>query len=212
MKILRSIFLRGKNQLFLGLKIWNLFFAHENIKTRASKVAHNQPQTFFAQAWPDCPNRTRIDFSYYKWVQRLICLLICERTQYLPAPLTDKNIGTCYLGESYHELKQIVFEIETRISNGLWHSACRASPVTYVEINLFMQDMCKYGHMPNAKKVGLTQILATPLLILITLWYFRYFSIFEKVARTLEIPQTRKEPEYKIKIIEFSSWFKPGIF
>ena len=84
-------------------------------------------------------------------------------------------------------------EIETRISNGLWHSACRASPVTYVEINLFMQDMCKYGHMPNAKKVGLTQILATPLLILITLWYFRYFSIFEKAARTLEIPQTRKE-------------------
>ena len=25
----------------------NLFFAHENIKKRASKVAHNRPQTFF---------------------------------------------------------------------------------------------------------------------------------------------------------------------
>ena len=31
----------------------------------------------------------------------------------------------------------------------------------------------------------------------ITLWYFRYFSILEKVARTLEIPQTHREPEYK---------------
>ena len=26
-----------------------LFFAHENIKKRASKVAHNRPQTFFSQ-------------------------------------------------------------------------------------------------------------------------------------------------------------------
>ena len=25
----------------------NLFFAHENIKKRASKVAHNRPETFF---------------------------------------------------------------------------------------------------------------------------------------------------------------------
>ena len=27
----------------------NLFFAHENINKQASKVAHNQPQTFFSQ-------------------------------------------------------------------------------------------------------------------------------------------------------------------
>ena len=33
----------------------NLFFAHENIKKRASKVAHNRPQTFFSQVQPGCP-------------------------------------------------------------------------------------------------------------------------------------------------------------
>jgi hypothetical protein len=42
-----------------------------------SKVAHNQPQTFFSQARPGCPNQPRIDFLYYKNVPRLICLLIC---------------------------------------------------------------------------------------------------------------------------------------
>ena len=55
----------------------NLFFAHENIKKRASKVAHNWPRTFFSQVLPGCPNQPRIDFSYYKYVQRFICLLIC---------------------------------------------------------------------------------------------------------------------------------------
>ena len=46
----------------------------------------------------------------------------------------------------------------------------------------------------------------------ITLWYFRYFSILEKVARTLEIPQTHREPEYKKIFILLPSWFKPEIF
>jgi hypothetical protein len=56
----------------------DLFLAHENIKKRASKVAHNRPQTFFSQYWSGCPNQPRIDFSYYKYGPRLICLLICE--------------------------------------------------------------------------------------------------------------------------------------
>ena len=30
----------------------NLFFAHENIKKTASKVAHNRPQTFFSSTGP----------------------------------------------------------------------------------------------------------------------------------------------------------------
>ena len=43
-------------------------------------------------------------------------------------------------------------------------------------------------------------------LFFITLWYFRYFSILEKVARTLEIPQTQREPEYK----KYSFYYLPG--
>ena len=30
----------------------DLFFAHENLKKRASKVAHNRPQTFFLSTGP----------------------------------------------------------------------------------------------------------------------------------------------------------------
>ena len=37
-------------QLFsIFKKSLNLFFARENLKKRASKVAHNRPQTFFSQ-------------------------------------------------------------------------------------------------------------------------------------------------------------------
>ena len=57
----------------------NLLFLHENIKKRASKVAHNPLQTFFPQVLPDCPKQPRIDFSYYKYVPRLIYLLICAQ-------------------------------------------------------------------------------------------------------------------------------------
>ena len=46
------------------------------MKKPPSKVAHNRPLIFF-QYWPGCPNQPRIDFSYYKYVPRLICLLIC---------------------------------------------------------------------------------------------------------------------------------------
>ena len=53
------------------------FFAHENLKTWVSKVAHNRPQTVFFTVLPGCPNQPRIDLSYYTYVQRLICLLIC---------------------------------------------------------------------------------------------------------------------------------------
>ena len=54
----------------------NLFFAHENIKKRASKVAHHWPKLFFhSPAQPTA--QWKIDFSYYKYVPRLICLLIC---------------------------------------------------------------------------------------------------------------------------------------
>ena len=32
--------------------------------------------------WPGCPNQPRIDFSYYEYIIRLICLLICA---YIPS-------------------------------------------------------------------------------------------------------------------------------
>ena len=45
-----------KKKLFSTLQYFqkklNLFFAHENIKKRASKFAHNRPQTFFSQYCP----------------------------------------------------------------------------------------------------------------------------------------------------------------
>ena len=34
------------------------------------------PKLFFT-VLPGCPNQPRIDFSYYKYVPRLFCLLIC---------------------------------------------------------------------------------------------------------------------------------------
>jgi hypothetical protein len=52
-------------------------FAYENIKKRASIVAHNGPQTFFSEVRLGCSNQPKIDFSYCKYVPRLICLLIC---------------------------------------------------------------------------------------------------------------------------------------
>ena len=70
-------------------------FFYENIKKWASKVAHDWPQTFFSQVWPGCPNQPRIDFSYYKYVPRLICLLICGKQ-----PSSQSNQGcvsTIYL-------------------------------------------------------------------------------------------------------------------
>ena len=50
------------------------FFAHENMKKVPSKVAHNWPQIVFSVL----ARMPRIDFSYHKYVPRLICLLICE--------------------------------------------------------------------------------------------------------------------------------------
>ena len=70
-----QLFQCGRCNIFK--KNLNYFVAHENLKKRASKVAHNRPQTSFSQYWPGCPNQARIDFSYYKYVPRLICLLIC---------------------------------------------------------------------------------------------------------------------------------------
>jgi hypothetical protein len=56
----------------------NIFFCPWKQKKRASKVAHNRPQTFFSQVRPGCPNQPRIDSLYYKYVSRFICLLICD--------------------------------------------------------------------------------------------------------------------------------------
>ena len=41
------------------------------------KNAHNWPNAFFSQSNPDHSPQLKIDFSYYKYVPRLICLLIC---------------------------------------------------------------------------------------------------------------------------------------
>jgi hypothetical protein len=59
-------------------KYFQFFFAHENIKKQASKVAHNQ-LNFFSQVRPGSPNQLRIDLLYHKYVPRLICLLICDQ-------------------------------------------------------------------------------------------------------------------------------------
>ena len=58
----------------------NLFFAHENIKKRASKVAHNRPQTFFsqyclaAQTSPELIFHIIIDISQDKYVSLSVFL------------------------------------------------------------------------------------------------------------------------------------------
>ena len=46
-------------------KILNLFFAHENLKKQASKVAYNRPQMLLFTAGL---GMGKIDFSYYKYV------------------------------------------------------------------------------------------------------------------------------------------------
>ena len=60
----------------------NLFFVHEIIKKRASKVAHNRLQFFFSQVRP------RIDFSYYMSdssvslsVAGLVCIIFHSHKQ-----------------------------------------------------------------------------------------------------------------------------------
>ena len=53
-----------KNQIY--------FLPIKTKKNQASKVAHNQPQTFFFTVLPDCQNQPKIDFSYHKYVPRLI--------------------------------------------------------------------------------------------------------------------------------------------
>ena len=66
-------------------------FCPWKLKKRASNVAHNQPQTFFSLYWPGCPNHPRIDSSYYKYVPRLICLLICG-FNFLPKENTPSGL------------------------------------------------------------------------------------------------------------------------
>jgi hypothetical protein len=58
-------------------KILSLFFVHENIKKRASKIPHNPPQTFFSQVWPAA--QTSQELILHIYVPRLICLLICGK-------------------------------------------------------------------------------------------------------------------------------------
>ena len=78
----------------------NQFFAHENIKKKHSKVAHNRP-LFFFQYWPGCPNQPRIEFSYHKCVPRLICLLICAEQLFVK-----------WLNSMYDGLQNNIFDFE----------------------------------------------------------------------------------------------------
>ena len=65
-----------------------LFSAGATIFSKTNKkIAHekNRPQKLliisapnFSLYWPGCPNQPRIDFSCYKYVPRIICLLICD--------------------------------------------------------------------------------------------------------------------------------------
>ena len=53
----------------------DLFFCLWKLKKQASKVAHNWPQTFFT-VMACYPNQPRIDFSYYKYVPKIIWLSV----------------------------------------------------------------------------------------------------------------------------------------
>ena len=53
----------------------NLFFAHENLKKRASKVAHNRPQTFFSQVRPAAQTSPELIFHIIKCLEQASVLL-----------------------------------------------------------------------------------------------------------------------------------------
>ena len=61
-----------KNQIY--------FLPIKTKKNQASKVAHNQPQTFFPQHCPAAQTSPELIFHIIniKCVPRLICLLICD--------------------------------------------------------------------------------------------------------------------------------------
>ena len=54
------------------------FLSMKTLKNGPQKLLMIGPKLFFSQYWPGCPNQPRIDFSYYKYDPRLICLLICD--------------------------------------------------------------------------------------------------------------------------------------
>ena len=94
--VLKLKFLALKKLVFSGMKyfpkfFWLLFiFIQCNFSVRTlqyfqkkcltdflpSKVAHNWPKPFFSQSSPQPSPQPRIDFSYYKYVPKHICLLI----------------------------------------------------------------------------------------------------------------------------------------
>ena len=88
---------------------------------------------FFSQYWPGCPNQPRIDFSYYKYVPRLICLLICD-TQVSTrgcSNLAWRNLVSlavffsttwCLVNEQNHPLHEILIFLQKmiRLKNFKW--------------------------------------------------------------------------------------------
>ena len=85
-----------------------------------SKVAHNRPQTFFSQYWPGCPNQPRIDFSYYKYVPRLICLLICDQWGVCGSPSTDFNSLLLTLSLTLMQINECIWWVISTLENGLF--------------------------------------------------------------------------------------------
>ena len=69
----------------------NYLFTYGNLKKQASKVAHNWPKPFFSQSSPAYSPQPRIDFSYYKYVPRVICLLICGLVYNMFLKLIDSS-------------------------------------------------------------------------------------------------------------------------
>ena len=67
---------------YLQKKI-NLFFAHENIKKRASKVAHNRPQTFFFHKYgPAAQTSPELIFHIIKCREQasvLLSVVLCNQ-------------------------------------------------------------------------------------------------------------------------------------
>ena len=70
-----------------------IFFAHENIKKRASKVAHNRPQTFFFHSTAQRPKPAHNGF---------FILWICPTTQLSPYLWVYCTIIYTVLGFQYH--------------------------------------------------------------------------------------------------------------
>ena len=63
----------------------------KTLKKTGLKFTHNRQKPFFSQSSPAHSPQPKIDFSYYEYVPRHICLLICVILPFIP---NTKAIGS----------------------------------------------------------------------------------------------------------------------